>query len=684
MQRLLSFSIGVFASLLSYQSIAGITGENVIVVVNAKSVDSMTVANHYGYLRSIPDSHFVYLDEVPSGLICDFATFKEKILLPVLSTIEKRKISGQTKVIAYSTGFPTTVETKEFSSTLKDPTLKKIQGQPGSLTGLTYLYQFVLADNSGFLSLHSNTYARGPFERHFANPFPSADPNTWAEAEQLDAEEKHAEAGTRWISFFQANSTQAPAAILAAKSFARSGEDAKAIQSLLLAIQSGWRSKSIFSDDETLKNLLQRNTKTNGVSSLRLEQLDDLPAVTQHPVAFSSQIPWSANGWPSKDPKKGMRYLPSCMLGVIDPRASTLEQVLKVLTTSAESDHSFPDAGFQFTNTRDIRSKTRLPRAVEAVLLLNSLGKDATLISRTVPGEEVRLAGLMLGAPLIPPTNLMWSLVPGSISENLTSCACNFRSKSQTKSTVLLHRGASLTCGPVAEPYAIAEKFPDPMMYTHYVRGATGIEAIYLSVASPYQTLVIGDPLVCAFAELPPENLSITSDLSGAAAIIELRHNVIEKSTMQASHLAIYIEGRLTQRVAAEKAIGRRIRMDGTGSLKGYVEVRVASESGTPLRTRRMKASEIDFGNLGSRIKVEIQDQTIHVQCDQATKIQVMSRRRTLAKIEGGSCDVTLDAKRVGEGPVRIRVLATIDGERVASKSVFVNVIDRVDPIIKP
>ena len=149
---------------------AGISPENVVVVVNADSLDSRTIANHYIDLRDIPTANVILLEDVPAGLATTLAVFKEKILSPILTEIDKRGLSNQARVIAYSAGFPTTVDITPHHDKL-GAGLKKIQNKYASINGLTYFFRAVLSDEPFYLSLSSNLYSRGEFSRTFANPF---------------------------------------------------------------------------------------------------------------------------------------------------------------------------------------------------------------------------------------------------------------------------------------------------------------------------------------------------------------------------------------------------------------------------------------------------------------------------------------------------------------------------------
>ena len=74
---------------------------------------------------------------------------------------------------------------------------------------------------------------------------------------------------------------------------------------------------------------------------------------------------------------------------------------------------------------------------------------------------------------------------------------------SQTPLSEFLRYGAAGASGTVTEPYAIAEKFPHPMLQVHYARGCTLAEAFYQSVCGPYQLLIVGDPLCRPWANIP-------------------------------------------------------------------------------------------------------------------------------------------------------------------------------------
>ena len=76
---------GLFAS---GTAVAGISPENVIVVVNADSPDSRTIANHYIDFRDIPTNNVIMLHDVPTGVITTLDKFKANIMTPVIEEID--------------------------------------------------------------------------------------------------------------------------------------------------------------------------------------------------------------------------------------------------------------------------------------------------------------------------------------------------------------------------------------------------------------------------------------------------------------------------------------------------------------------------------------------------------------------------------------------------------------------
>ena len=137
---------------------AGGGPENVLLVVNAHSNASLTVANNYCQLRRIPPGNVVLLDWEGSTDSVDVETFRRKILEPALQTAAERGLGEQIDYVIYSSDFPTRID---FAADLP----AEQRGAPqlsGSLTALTYLYQPVLQRSPQYVSLKANRYMRQP------------------------------------------------------------------------------------------------------------------------------------------------------------------------------------------------------------------------------------------------------------------------------------------------------------------------------------------------------------------------------------------------------------------------------------------------------------------------------------------------------------------------------------------
>ncbi|MGI9471084.1 MAG: hypothetical protein ACR2NZ_06110, partial [Rubripirellula sp.] len=411
---------------------AGLGPENVIVVVNADSHASRTIANHYVQLRQIPSSNVIFLEDVPTGLLISLEDFKTKILRPVFSQLDQRRGAAQARVVAYSADFPTSVNISEHTRRLTAPEQKKYQKPIASISGLTYLYQFVLSDSERYLDWGSNLYARGPFARTFANPFLDE-----SRRQQFDAADEHfkkerfSKAADEFEKLYQAHPTISALAIRAAEAKSQLGDSVSATQWIERAVKSGWQSGRYLDEHETFDSLKDGDQ----LKAIR-SRLSNMPIDQQPPVSFAANVGWSRNG-SRVATNDGVPYMMSCMLAVVHDRGSSVEQAVQVLRRAGESDHAQPDGEFWFTSTADIRTKTRLPAFGDARSWLHSLGHDVELLHTNLPERAGNCVGLMLGTPSMKLEDRNWEFTPGAIAENLTSLSGKFDSASQSKITNL-------------------------------------------------------------------------------------------------------------------------------------------------------------------------------------------------------------------------------------------------------
>jgi len=151
---------------------AGIGPEGVLLVVNPQSPASLAVANHYARLREIPPDNVLFLPWNPKSPTTDIETFRRQILLPVLQAIQNRRLADQIDCVAYSCDFPwaialeadiqklTGASASDKEKTAADSTWPKHFTPVGSLNGMTYLWQAVMAIPPAYFDMRSNLFAR--------------------------------------------------------------------------------------------------------------------------------------------------------------------------------------------------------------------------------------------------------------------------------------------------------------------------------------------------------------------------------------------------------------------------------------------------------------------------------------------------------------------------------------------
>ncbi len=144
-------------ALCSRAAHAGGGPENVVVVVNANSWASLTIANEFIALRKIPPGNVVYLGwsgaEAASGEL-----FRQQVLGPVFQAIEARGLAPQIDYIVYSSDFPFLINTQpDYPKEMKFP---QIATPRMSINSATYLWNLFASKSSHVLELNVNQYMR--------------------------------------------------------------------------------------------------------------------------------------------------------------------------------------------------------------------------------------------------------------------------------------------------------------------------------------------------------------------------------------------------------------------------------------------------------------------------------------------------------------------------------------------
>ena len=565
--------------------------ENVLVVVNKDSPDSIAIANRYVQLRNVPAVNVVYLRGITTlknhgPESTSSKAFQREILNPILKAMKGRGIEDQIDCIAYSPGFPTRInfnpELKRYLNATGIKYKLQLHAPWASITSLTYFHQNAFSRNPDFLELDANNYANPRRMTVLANPFTGKDAVEFRSAISHIQAADFNQAIEKLIPLGRVHRRQVPVIYALAWCFASTGEDKKAINLLEYAAQLGFASRSLLEKAEAFFNI-----RTQPEFKKIVAQMEDLPDGAIPTRSFSAQTYWAKNGWPSGNNDQGERYLLSSVLAVTGQNQSTLDSSLIRLTDSASVDGTKPRGNVYFADHKDVRSKVRRHEFSPAVKELKSLGQNASIGSAIYPTGDSQVIGATLGSAAPKWSKSKSKFVPGAICDNLTSYGASWQKPAQTQITEWLDAGAAGASGTVYEPFAIAAKFPSARWHAHYARGCTLAESYYQSVSGPVQLLLVGDPLCCPFGNFPRFSVEGLKSGTTVKADFELQINAAANGPNIRSYEMFY-DGVFVS--AIENPDDVQVAIDGMKN--GRHEIRIVGIADTPTANRTSKRLE--------------------------------------------------------------------------------------------
>jgi hypothetical protein len=157
MKRIAAVLLLLSAVLSPVAARAGGGPENLLLVVNPASPDSLAVANTFAALRGVPPVNVFMLPWSGGDESTTIDRFRAEILAPILRTIESRRLVAQIDCIVYSAGFPWRID---YAAALPAEFRDRDQYPSGSLTGMTMLYAAVQSGQPLWLDTESNDYFR--------------------------------------------------------------------------------------------------------------------------------------------------------------------------------------------------------------------------------------------------------------------------------------------------------------------------------------------------------------------------------------------------------------------------------------------------------------------------------------------------------------------------------------------
>jgi hypothetical protein len=256
-------------------------------------------------------------------------------------------------------------------------------------------------------------------------------------------------------------------------------------------------------------------------------------------------------------------------------------------------------------------------------------------------------------------------IMPGAICENLTSYGGILRSDQQTKLTEFIKFNAAGSSGTVIEPLAVGFKFPHPMIHAHYASGCSLAEAYYQSVASPFQLLIIGDPLCQPWAKIPEFKVSGVKSGDKITGTVDIQFQW-EQAKVPVAVFEIYVDGIRVYREPIRSSAG----FDTTGLADGYHELRFVAIADSQLQTTSRTIIPIEVNNHGHSVVLTatrekfLDTDTVRVKAvaQQGDSIELQHNHRSLAKMIGREAEFEISGKLLGVGPISLTAIS-IDEE---------------------
>ncbi len=692
-----SSSSGNLRALLAAGVIGGLTSltlaaagpENAMVVVNADSWASTFIANEYIAARHIPPANVVRLRNLPDFERMNVEDFRTLILGPVLHTAEQRGIAAQIDCVIYSADFPWAID---VSADLAGKPMPKVITQPASINGLTYMYSFTMGKNPGYLGLNVNFYyrqpARAPAEAEWSDDDKKIHTNALAALREKVAEP--AEPPAKFVPPAPLLSTSPAPAEAALRAIlekllalrkthpastellyniacvqTRLGNPIAAVAALRDAVDRGWWDMHTAEADPDLASIRGRDDYALLAARAKSVKFDLMPT-----SGFRGSVGWLPNGQPVTA-AKGVRYLLSAVLACTSGRGNSAAEAVRSLHRSIGADGSRPKGTIYFLENHDVRSTTRAWGFLRAAELLRGIGVWSAIEQGVMPMGKGDVAGVTLGS-----ADFAWEksgskLLPGAIGDNLTSFGGALgENDGQTPLTEFIRYGAAGASGTVTEPFAVQAKFPVPFLHWHYAQGCSLAEAFYQSLAAPYQLLIVGDALCSPWKKeltVLPGDLAPGSMLKG-----RLHISPATRSTdgVTAAAFELYLDGR---RVAGCPA-GGAFDFNTADATDGPHELIVAANGNDSFITRGSVRIPVIIRNGAFEIRVTPPPASIAWDKPLALTANAPGAKNIIfyhdvdevARIDGASGTVKIDARILGQGPARIQLVAVFGDEKQA------------------
>ena len=195
----------------------------------------------------------------------------------------------------------------------------------------------------------------------------------------------------------------------------------------------------------------------------------------------------------------------------------TREDALALIDRGVASDGTRPPGTVYLLRGSGPRGR-RYTQFPEVAAELGRMGVRCRLLGGVSIEDKPDVLGYLTGATGVKTKNLYR---PGAFAEHMTSSGGQIYNRHDQMSILeFVAAGASGTCGTVYEPLADTRKFPHAAFYALYARGFTLGEALWQSLATPHQVIMIGDPLACPFKRKPPVVEALAAEGRGPGRLL--------------------------------------------------------------------------------------------------------------------------------------------------------------------
>ena len=201
----------------------------------------------------------------------------------------------------------------------------------------------------------------------------------------------------------------------------------------------------------------------------------------------------------------------------------SLELAEKLVDQGVQGDGTFTSHSVILAKSSDPSRNVRYPEFDNAIFNARLRGNYSMVRTNS---DDLSGLGNLLGyetglANFVAPAGMF---LPGAMADSLSSFGgVIFGSSGQTSLLAFIEAGAAGSYGTVTEPFADPTKFPDPQAYFYQARGFSLAESYYQSINTPYEGLIVGEPLTAPFAQTAygqwGDQLVTNAVLSGTAIL---------------------------------------------------------------------------------------------------------------------------------------------------------------------